>query len=309
MAKPKKIKAKPVDIKELYENYLEKYGQVFIEDYGDSGTFIFKMLGRKDFKQLRDTDAVSNCDKEEIICEQCVLYPENYDFANCDEAGLPTKLAQSIIEKSMFKNSDQLTNAIHYYRDKLRDDLDEQITCIIHEAFQEFSIEEISNWDVIKTADYYVRAEYILNSLRGVPLIATEPSPDAEPKQNYTSKKKQSPQKQRTPKEKLKHVDMGNIEDRTDETHSKKIKKQETKPIKNKKEVLTPEKLAELQAKFPGIDWAHDAVSERGMDAFRVSEIDDCSYAERALDGSDATNDELPEAMRSKFKVIGKLSR
>lgn len=314
VSKPKELKKKqPTDIREIYESYLDKYNQVFIEDYGESGTFIFHTLGRSDFKQLRDTDAVNNCDKEEIICEQCVLYPENYDFANCDEAGLPTKLAKSILEKSMLKSSDQLTGAIHYYRDKLRDELDEQITCIIHEAFPEYTIKEIGNWDVVKTADYYTRAEYILNNLRGVPLVPVNDAPA--PSQSQT----QARQRQQTMQERFQPIETSDVEDRTPRQSKKqtqqttintqsKTTQQETRPTSTSKNALTPEKLAELQMRFPTIDWAHDSVAQKGMDAFRVQEIDDTTFAERALDGSDISNDALPEAMRSKFKVIGSLN-
>lgn len=163
-----------VDLKKLFEDFSEKYDQVFMESVEDQ-VFIFRALGRKDFKDLVESKAVNDCAKEEIVCEICTLYPENYDFENCDEAGLPTELCRLILDHSLLKSSDQLQKAIHYFRDKLNDDLDEQITCVIHEAFPEYSVEEIGNWDVVKTADYMTRAEYILHNLRGVPIAPVQP--------------------------------------------------------------------------------------------------------------------------------------
>ena len=61
-----------VDLKRLFEEFSEKYNQVFIESVDDQ-VFIFRALGRKDFKELVETKAVNDCAKEEIVCETCVL--------------------------------------------------------------------------------------------------------------------------------------------------------------------------------------------------------------------------------------------
>ena len=105
-----------VDLKELFEKFSDEYDQVFMESVDDQ-IFIFKALGRKDFKDLVESKAVNDCAKEEIVCEICTLYPENYDFENCEEAGLPTELCKIILDHSLLKSSDQLQKAIHYFRD------------------------------------------------------------------------------------------------------------------------------------------------------------------------------------------------
>lgn len=164
----------PVDLKELLSDFADKYDSVFIEDFGDDGIFIFTSLGRKDYREIIETEELSDASKEEVICERCTLYPKNYDFGDCENAGLPTQLAKIIVEKSLLKAGEQLTKAIHYCRDKFANSLDDQISCVIHEAFPEFTFEEISNWDVVKTADYMVRAEYTLHNLRGVPITPVQ---------------------------------------------------------------------------------------------------------------------------------------
>ena len=55
-------------------------------------------------------------------------------------------------------------------------DLDNQITCMINEAFPQFDIEEIEEWDVEKATKYLSRAEWKLHNLRG--LNFTEPRGD-----------------------------------------------------------------------------------------------------------------------------------
>lgn len=308
----KTVRTDKVDLQELYEESLEKYGQVFIEDFGESGTFLFHSLGRKDFRDLRDSEAIGDYAKEEIICEQCTIYPKNYDFENCEEAGLPSLLAQKILEKSLLKDSDQLVKAIHYFRDKLVDSMDDQITCIIHEAFPENSIEDIANWDVIKTADYMTRAEYILHNLRGVPIVPTETSQQAMPQEPSSYQPMEDRFQPVEPietrhapeppsKEKVSSEKSGQNKTQTQE------QKQKAKPKSKGRTKLTPEKLRELQMKFPEIDWAHDSVAMKGISALQGQEVDDRPAAERSLDEKEEYNQEaLPLAVRDRFKVIGK---
>lgn len=282
-----------VDLKALFENLSEKYDQVFMESVDDQ-VFIFKALGRKDFKDLVESKAVNDCAKEEIVCELCTLYPENYDFENCDEAGLPTELCKLILDHSLLKSSDQLQKAIHYFRDKLNESLDEQITCVIHEAFPEYSVEEIGNWDVVKTADYMTRAEYILHNLRGVPLA---PVQQASQEESF--------------EDRFQHVQTNPLEDKSMDAPKKAIKpkmKKENIPKKSDKQKLTPEKYRELMAKTPDgvapIDWTHDSVAMNGLSALKGQSFDDRPIAEIPLDGSEDGQNAIPLALRNKFKVI-----
>ena len=93
-------KAKPgvqsVDLSELYLKLIDDNPEkhIFMEKFGESGVFIFRALGRQEYRKIVSTEELSNCDKEELICQICTLYPEKYDFENCEEAGLPTALAK-----------------------------------------------------------------------------------------------------------------------------------------------------------------------------------------------------------------------
>lgn len=303
-----------VDLKELYEQYLDKYNQVFMQDFGEAGVFIFKSLGRKDFRELRDSDAINDYAKEEIICEQCVLYPKGFDFENCEEAGLPTQLANLILEKSLLKSSDQLAKAIHYFRDKLWDTTDEQLTCIIHEAFPEYSIEEIANWDVMRTAEYMTKAEYILHKLRGIPLTDSQGNeveyiPVSERQAQNAMDAPQLPDMPMQPmEERFAKVDsatpMAAKPNRND------ILKPKNQPVHNdgkvlhKDDVLTPQKLRQLQQLYPDIDWARDSVSMKGVSALKNQSFDDRPIAEIPTDDSEEGMNAIPEALRNRFKVI-----
>ena len=282
-----------VDLKLLFEKFSDEYDQVFMESVDDQ-VFIFKALGRKDFKDLVDSKAVNDCAKEEIVCEICTLYPENYDFENCDEAGLPTELCKIILDHSLLKSSDQLQKAIHYFRDKLNESLDEQITCVIHEAFPEHTIEDISNWDVVKTADYMTRAEYILHNLRGVPLTPVQQVPAEE--EPFDERFQPAPQQ-------------NPLDDRSkDAQPHKPAMKSKPKMEKGRKNSLTPEKLRELMAKTPDdvapIDWTHDSVTMNGISALQGQSFDDRPIAEIPMDGSEDGENAIPLALRNRFKVI-----
>lgn len=285
-----------VDLKELFEKFSDEYSQVFMESVDDQ-VFIFKALGRKDFKDLVESKAVNDCAKEEIVCELCVLYPKDYDFENCEEAGLPTELCKIILDHSLLKSSDQLQKAIHYFRDKLNESLDEQITCVIHEAFPEYSVEDISNWDVVKTADYMTRAEYILHNLRGVPLTPVQTASEEE-------------YEEVPPQRKAARQEVNPLED--DRMSAQPAQQTQTpkKPMMEKgaKNTLTPEKYRQLMENTPDdvapIDWMHDSVAMNGISALMHQSFDDRPLAEIPTDGSEDGQEAIPLALRDKFKVI-----
>lgn len=123
--------------------------------------------------------------------------------------------------------------------------LDNQITCIINEAFPQFDIEEIENWDVERTAKYLSRAEWKLQNFRGATF-------NEEYFNAMTAQGEPQPQEEvQAPKQEVKQEP-----------------KDDGKP---KKEKLTPERLRQLQAQFPEIKWDQDAVMMGGIDAMADS--------------------------------------
>lgn len=258
---------------------------VFMDQFGDSGIFIYRSLGRKEYRTIVSSEAISDCDKEEVICETCTLYPENYDFSNCDEAGLPTALAKRILEQSLLTDAMSLTNLIYHYRNEMNTDYNRQVSCVIHEAFPEFKLDGddgIENWDVMKTAEYMARAEFILHSLRGVPLAQAS-------------------------------IDTGDSNTSGDEqeetrTVSNKDGSQTrvTKKTINSKRSMTPEKLQKLKEIAPNIDWESD-LGNAGFDnlskIMQTKNVDTRPMALRDING-ESGQEALPEALRDRFRVI-----
>ena len=66
--------------------------------------FVFRTLNRFEYKQivaLKNTDPIQ---REEIFCETCTLWPDEYNYKDMavQKAGIPSTYAQIIMEKSGF---------------------------------------------------------------------------------------------------------------------------------------------------------------------------------------------------------------
>lgn len=151
------------DYNALFLKFCQEYRNVYMF-HSDDQFFIFRALGRGEYKEILKNPILTDLDREEVICDTCVLYPEHYDWKVC-EAGLPTVMSTEILKKSYLTDLDERANLHAFYRSEMYD-LDNQITCIIHEAFPQYEIEDIDKWDVEKTTKYLSRAEWILQNLR-----------------------------------------------------------------------------------------------------------------------------------------------
>lgn len=120
-------------------------------------TFLYRPLSRLEFKEIMRNDELNDEDKEDLICERCLLYPQNYDLRNCI-AGIPTKLYEDIIEKSAL-DALSVLSLINHGRENM-DDIDSQIICMISNEFPAYKIEEIESWNMYKLIDMYTKAEW-----------------------------------------------------------------------------------------------------------------------------------------------------
>lgn len=249
---------KRIDITALYFKFKEKWRNVFIYRLGEQD-FIYRALGRKEFKDILDNKLFNDYEKEEVICDQCLLYPEEYDWENCD-AGVPTELMKNILKNSYLDSIKSRKTILTHYRNEMFD-LDNQMTAIILEAFPNLSLEQVEQWDVEKTMKFYSRAEWTLHNIRGVP-FAQQSDIEEEIDGNimHTEELQPAPPPQRI------------------QAQPQATRPQKTTTIRggNKANKLTPEKIKEMeefQKKFPQFNLSQDN-GWQGIDGLAQSGVD-----------------------------------
>lgn len=246
------------DITQLIQNLEDKHGHINALNV-EGQVFFFRRLKRGEYLQLINNEELSELEKEDIVCSLCVVHPENYDFENGD-ALLPSMLTKAIMKASYLDSIETRTAVLSHFRREM-DDFQNQITCIINEAFPQFSLEEIEDWDMEKTAKYLSRAEWKLVHFRGASFAY---DPDAMTQQQQGEE--EAPQQQPQPPQ---------------------LQQKQENLKGGKKEKMTPDKLAELQRMrqmFPEIDWDADA----GLEGVA------------GIKGAEAISD-LPVALREGF--------
>lgn len=89
---------------EQIEAWKEQYGDVYMTEYDDNEVYIWRTLTRAEYKQVMAMTNLSPAAREEKICHIAVLYPSNFnELAQArGKAGVPTVLAEQIMEKSGF---------------------------------------------------------------------------------------------------------------------------------------------------------------------------------------------------------------
>lgn len=216
--------------------------------------YVYKPLGRRDHKEIAEDESLDTASKEDEVIKRCLLYPLDLDIDNT-EAGIIAKLFSIIIDNSYLKSVETRTAVMDYFRSEMFD-FQEQITCIINEAFPQFDIEEIENWGIERTAKYLSRAEWKLQNFRGATF-------------NY---------------ELLDQMQQESTEEKPEEKVDKKSDYDNLSQSNNKatpkKERMTPEKLAELKMKFPEINWDADVIANEGIDGMKDA-VDSTSVALR----------------------------
>lgn len=214
-----------VDYMSLINDLQDEYGTIYWNTLDDQ-VFIYRPLGRLEYKQLLSSE-VTDVEKEDVICKACLLHPENFDFDEC-LAGIPTELSRLILKNSFLDSLESKQLIVNYHRAEMQQ-FDNQITCIISEAFPSLDIEEIESWDMAKTAKYLSRAEWKLNILRQIPI-------DYEKSDNM-----------------MKHE--WNMQHSTEEDQKANNPEptEENKAASPRKK--TAAEIAELKRKFPEINW------------------------------------------------------
>lgn len=223
----------------LIKQLFAEYGNICFAQY-DNEIYIYKLLNRKSYKNLISNPNLSQIEKEDEVCKECILWPRDFNPDDYD-AGMPTYLYEQIMENSFLTGVKDMILLIETCREET-EKLDSQMCCIINEAFPNYSIEEIEEWDMIKFCQMFTKAEWKLKNLRSM-AFETDML------------------------DFLKTVDTDmNVED--EQVEVKQEVRHETVPqtsnkIKVGNREMTPEEFRqyqEFQRQFPDINWEADAM-------------------------------------------------
>lgn len=227
-----------VNLDEVISNLYKEHETLYFSEIGGQ-IFIYMPLSRKKYKKIMSNTELSSFEQEDEICKAALLWPEDFDFDNC-HAGIPPALYQEIITKSFLTNFSDMIYLIEAYREEA-EELDSQMTCIISEAFPNYTVEEIEEWDMLKFTRMFTKSEWKLKNLRSLELNQDV----VEFLQTINASGSEE-------------IIESNI---VNEDQPQQVEKSTTLP--NGKRKMTPEMekaYREAVAKFPEIDWSADAM-------------------------------------------------
>ena len=160
----KKQPEKKVDIDAIIEDTFQNHDAVFFSEIDDE-LFIYRPLGRKEYKDIVTNQNLDDYEKQDAICKTVLVYPVDFDFDNC-LAGIPDKLCQEVIEKSCL-DPESMLYLLHMQREE-SGQLGSEMACIIAEAFPSYTIDEIESWNNFKFMKIFAQAEWTLINIRGL---------------------------------------------------------------------------------------------------------------------------------------------
>ena len=103
--KTAKDKITPENLDKYIAEWKAMYGKIYKNVIDDNEFVIWRLIKRKEYKELLDNDSLEIFDKQESIVKAALLYPENVDELIESRAGLATVLAEEILEHSGFEIS------------------------------------------------------------------------------------------------------------------------------------------------------------------------------------------------------------
>ena len=147
-------------------NLKQEYDDVFHIQIAEED-FIFRPLKKIEYDDFVINPFLYESYKAEKICEMCVLHPEEYDFFDPRYAGIPEVLMEEIIEASGFNSEDFVRELLLEYKEANEEDYHRRMENTIMAVFPHIEINELNQMNVYQIIDYYSRAEWIIQNVRG----------------------------------------------------------------------------------------------------------------------------------------------
>lgn len=150
--------------------------------------FIWRLLSGIEYEIISKTSGGDIYIKEEIICQQAVIYPK-VDFS-LYKAGIPSKLAPQIIEESGFASKEKTQRFLDECRLNVFTRFQEQAYIVIASAFPQYSFEEMETWDIEKLIKMVARAEWKINVIDGKEFMFEKEEEQEEEQEEINEKEK-----------------------------------------------------------------------------------------------------------------------
>ena len=93
-----------VDFATVVAELEQKYRNIFWTIF-EGEAYIYKALGRRDFRRIVSNEELSIEDKKDEIIKACIVYPEDFDIDDCI-AGLINVLYSKIMEVSYLNDEE-----------------------------------------------------------------------------------------------------------------------------------------------------------------------------------------------------------
>jgi hypothetical protein len=146
-----------------------QYEDVYYLDLCDI-EFVFREITKAEFEKARRYYPDEE-EREEYVCKECVIYPADFDYANC-YAGIPFTLCRAILRESCYIDG-MGKLVLDQFRVEM-EDFEQQIAPIICTAFPKFDLEEVESWTIRKQLRYLTRAEWALSNVHCLPFAIAE---------------------------------------------------------------------------------------------------------------------------------------
>jgi len=158
-----------VAFKEQLRLWHEEYGSIYSTEINDI-IFFFRALTRKELAIAKNVYK-DDYERTEYICKTCVVEPEIEEYSLEIFAGIPEMLCVEILAESVFSDPMKVKMMIAKWEKEL-ESVENQLPLVIKEAFPDLSLEEIEGWPMGKVAEYYVKARWLLENIRGLQLVS-----------------------------------------------------------------------------------------------------------------------------------------
>jgi hypothetical protein len=132
-----------------------------------SQDFVFRSLSRLELYSLRSNFQDQPFILEEEVCKAALISPKEFDFQLCP-AGIPTTLANAILQRSGFQDAEYARRLFEKYQDETLEQ-ETRMDMLLLMGLHGIKLEDILAWTPEEYFKKLAMAVFILVNLNGMP--------------------------------------------------------------------------------------------------------------------------------------------